>query len=362
MNKSHFSYYSILFIIFLLIVILNLHEHLNYGDDLNIKSNNDINQDNKKELYEYYSKRTEEIINSNGIEEALKYINETVRKNTKYGLTHMIMHIVGHEAYHKTANLKKALSYLPDCSFTEECFWDFDGYQHGVFQAYFRNNKNIKPVSTLMQQACSEYYNTTLLTSDNLSKRLISTQCFHALGHALMDFNNNDVFKSLSDCEMLPDDVMKDRCYYGVFMENSYLQVPFYEPNAPRPLITNGTIIPICEKVKESQKFTCSNFVAWTMLLKGEDINRSLSLCFDLEEKYRRPCISLAAKHFIPNIFKDDFPRMVDICKNLGHYEETCIGAVAEGIRQGGTGPQYKNFPFCDIVNPKFKKSCLNSV
>lgn len=361
MNKPKLSFALILLILLLLIALFGLFWHQNARNELKDGKNGDIDRYGKKETYEYYSKKTIEILNSKGIIEALKYVNETVSKNAGYGLTHMIIHIIGHEAYHKTGSLKKAMSYLPECSFTEECFWDYDGYQHGVFQSFFDYNRNVKPVSELMQQACSEYYNSTLLASNNVSKRLISTQCFHALGHALMSLNNNDVFRSLSDCEKLPEEIMKDRCFYGVFMENSYLQIPYYEPNAPRPFAADETIT-ICKNVKDNQKLPCSNFVAWSMLIKGEDINKSFGLCFELEEKYRRPCVSLAAKHFIPNLLRDNFTGMIETCENLGPYEEICIAGIAAGIRQRGAGAQYKNFPFCDIVNAKFKKSCLNSV
>ena len=96
----------------------------------------------------------------------------------------------------------------------------------------------------LMLASCSEYFDISSINDfSDRNKRVLARECFHAVGHALMYSNENDVFEALFQCDKLPHEWMKDSCYYGAFMEQVFLYYSDYHPRLSRPFVDDGTMV-----------------------------------------------------------------------------------------------------------------------
>lgn len=311
--------------------------------------------------YPCYSAKVHAIAMAEGISAALNYADKVIGEGSRYTIMHLVMHTVGHDAYHLTHDLDRAFAYLPPEARTPEHYFDFDGYQHGVLMAFFEDRKDAVPLRALMRESCASYVAVMKPSAlPDWYQRIGSEQCFHGVGHALMAARENDVMKSLSDCDALPQHWMRDLCAHGVFMENFYLYFPFYEPGEARPFAKGWTMRPLCAHVPEEYREACARFVGWTLAItEPGDFHNAFAECRLLPGSHRNACVAEAARHALPAFFRDDFPAMVSICeKETPDYLDTCLTNAAVGIRQGNAGRANKDKPFCDLVHQESRESC----
>ena len=308
-------------------------------------------------IHKCYKGKLIDILHSKGIKASLEFANSTINTKTNYLLGHIILHELGHKAYHKTSDLNKTLQFLPSCFYTTECLWRFDGFKHGVFQSYFKDKLKEKPMVDIIREACEPYFDSSMLNAPlNSSDRFLSAHCFHASGHAIMAATNNDVSKSLFYCDELPDFKMKDICYYGVFMEYTFLYIYNQkEPSIP----SNISMVELCSTLDGRQKFLCSHFVAWQYFFTGKNYNYSLSRCLVLDKNYTVPCILIGARLILPAVFKNNFDKIIEACKDFGpELVNACISGAAFGIRQGVAGYNFEDYPFCSLPKIPNQSDC----
>lgn len=312
---------------------------------------------NQPELNKCHIDRTYELVKKNGIKVALAYVSGVVIKETNYSTTHQVMHLVGREAYYKTKDLGKAFAYLPANAFSAPELIYYDGYQHGILQAFFLEQKNT-PVSELIEKACPE---NVVMPDLNYYQEDRGDNCFHGIGHALMFMSHNDVYASLQYCEALPHLIKQHWCYIGVFMEDSYLYSPLYDPLAPKPFVTDDAMVSLCASVKEEQQGECANYVgrAYWAAHYG-DVKGAIDQCFLVARPYRKACVYRLAHFSLPAFFRTDYQSMIDVCKESGQeYEESCILAAADGILRGATGYGSTKEAFCDLLEGELQRKCM---
>ena len=210
---------------------------------------------------ECYNQLVNAAIEADGIGGALHYAMNVVLETDGQGMNHMAMHLIGRAAYDETHDRRKALAYLPSLAHTGNFYLRYEGYQHGVLQAFFSDRSRSEPIAERIRESCNEYFdpswaNPAPYEYSHTYAWTAARQCSHGVGHALMHANGNDVKKSLPYCEVLSYPWMQDRCAFGVFMEHSYLYWPDYDPGHPRPLANGDSMAPLCEALPE--KFTPS--------------------------------------------------------------------------------------------------------
>lgn len=312
-----------------------------------------------------YTERARSIVKTKGIQAALAYTAETVRRDSIFSYAHMTLHAVGQEAYRKTGDVTEALAYLTLPSLKQDYFYYDDGFSHGVFQAYFFENKDKKTLAELVHGACGKYIdNPELVVSADNERWLPFRECFHGVGHALVFKNGYDVEKSLSQCDKLPHKDMREWCYYGAIMESSYLYVPAYESHVPRPRDMSTSMASLCPKLQKQHQRQCSNFVgrAYVQATRG-DIMGGLKQCDLVDRRYRQGCIEHVAWLFIPMFNRESFSDMAEVCKTVEpKYQEGCIQAVAVGLGRGTGGKIENKEAFCDLTDAALKSTCLESL
>ncbi len=305
-----------------------------------------------------FFKAAREIVRKKGVPEALHYAHEVVAQQVSLGLSHAVMHVIGQEAYLLHRSLEMALSYIPAASRSIEHFAEYEGYEHGVAQAFFSVNKSQKAVADLAREYCSKYYGP--LPSPKTIPWLEARQCFHALGHALMFVNENDLSASLSHCEALPQEWMEQRCRYGVFMEQTYSYSSLYSSVMGGPPVSGSQIsmAELCENLEGRYLALCSSFVG-RAYLEGHprQFPGAFEDCRRVNKEYQYDCLFEFAWIFLP-LVRSDFQKMMELCRLAGEYEAVCIDGVAYGISTGRGGRENKGRPFCDFVEEKFRPSC----
>lgn len=118
---------------------------------------------------------------------------------------HQITHVIGRTA---------ATAYAADVSeaYTHGDNFCWSGYYHGVMETVIATIGRDKVVPQ----------------ANNICKTLREKQrysfyhynCVHGMGHGFMEVEQDELFKSLIDCDGLADSWERSSCYGGVFMEN----------------------------------------------------------------------------------------------------------------------------------------------
>lgn len=120
--------------------------------------------------------------------------------------------------------------------------------------------------------------------------------CVHGLGHGLMLISDNELPKSLKDCDSLTGSWEKSSCYGGVFMEN----------------------VMVDHRGGEA---------------KYLDPNRLLYPCDSVNEKYQRDCYLMQTSYMM-KVTHSDFGKIFTECAGAGIYSDTCwqsLGRDASG-------------------------------
>lgn len=324
---------------------------------------NEFQNDNYQE-FKCFEQSIYRIIDTQGLEAALAYTDKVIRKKSIFGYTHMLTHTIGHMAYHKTKDYQKAISYLPP----PEEKWAggyeirFSGFRHGAMGALFSEYISEGSAHELTKIVCGEYFDIPEGTPQERSEGY--THCFHGVGHALMMAHQNDVARSLSSCEELPNARMRDWCYYGVFMENSYLFSEGYGKQRPRPDVTGDSMAPLCLSMAEKYRRHCSLFMGGAYLAAHRnDFKGVVNDCQRIGKSYEEDCIINAARLFVTSQLQNDFSKMITTCKEfVKKYEERCIYALSVGIASEGYSYSQKNQQtFCGLVEEKYREGCSNA-
>src|SRR3989344_2985171 len=146
-----------------------------------------------QELIKCFNQKVHEIGQTQGIDAALKYANEKVIGSQPYGVVHLLMHIIGRDAYHYTKNIQKGLAYLPKDTFEEKNFINYDGYRHGLFQAFFYENRDKEDPLILIRKACPTLGSSASEDKDVSYRQEGDENCFYGVGPALMYAKGNIV-------------------------------------------------------------------------------------------------------------------------------------------------------------------------
>ncbi len=318
--------------------------------------------------YQCYSDTARQIANADGFQAAFQYLNNAGREFGYHNVLHMAMHEVGRAAYSQTGNLDLAIEFF--FSVQDPRHYDFalDGYRHGIFQAFFVEQKDSQSMDALIQQACGMHMPADVSRDPSRPREDAANQCFHGVGHALMFAYENDVLRSLLACDRTPQPWMQDWCYYGVFMENSYRYSslpPFSAQGKARPFAAGEDMTALCGEVSEQQRPACARFVARAVFMSAfprrpEDFQRGFDQCrlVDVDEYYRQLCVRDAAVLFIPPLFKNDFKKMFALCESARSYQGSCIEGVAAGVSLGTAGFSNRDRPVCDVVGEQFGSRC----
>ena len=251
-------------------------------------------------------------------------------------LCHDFLHVIGRTAYDKYRDFNKAVIYHQDfCN---------SGYIHGLFESYFRSNKD--PFKNLAKM-CE--YSTDVRAFDRW-------QCQHGIGHGLMYYTAGDVGESLYICESALSEEATIDCRNGVVMELWNSELLAKEPD----FINKNNPLKTCENMSIA-KTECYVYVPVYMhQTLHMDFKSILEVCADIDNNYRSVCAQgVGSESLKRNMY--DLDSVVSACSYADNAsdESSCLfGAASMYVNQKAS--YEAGLEFCALIPKTYQEECQN--
>lgn len=186
------------------------------------------------------------LLKTKGSQAAFAYTEQEIQTNPSFAKScHPLMHELGHAAYTYYGGYAQAMQHSNDvCD---------SGYIHGVLESYFGSGIDIQQA---LQTAC-----------DTTTSVFNQWQCYHGLGHGVMLVSLENIPRSLSLCNTLPNTFAKNACINGVYMQHFVVT----SDNGYIPK-TNPTSLQDCSSQPAPNKGTCYDYApsAYLTIYSGQ--------------------------------------------------------------------------------------------
>jgi len=278
-----------------------------------------------------YREAAARILTEDGVAPALSYVGERVSPRTGYAFAHLILHDIGEYAYGMSGDLDEALAQLERYRTSappDKDLLPFDGFVHGVVSSYFLASGDPHTYPRLMQEICQSSRSMPGVTRSEAS-------CHHALGHGLVHASANRIAPALTACVTAGTTTAREGCYYGAFMELSFLYLPGYHPGAPRPDSKDASLKELCVNLSEDARPHCMHFVGQSYLhAHPKDFDGAFAECAGLGE-FDEICAKRLGQVMVTNYVRDEHEAQVFCKRYAGLLEDVCFDAAREAIDLG---------------------------
>ncbi len=216
---------------------------------------------------------------------------------------HQLTHIIGRTVALRYNDV--ALAYQEGDNFC------WSGFYHGVMETVAQKlgpKKIVGQINTICANVPGkdkysfEYFN-----------------CVHGLGHGLMAISDNELPKSLSDCEKLVGSWEQSSCYGGVFMEN----------------------------VMADNREHVTKYL---------DPKRPLYPCDSIDDKYQSDCYLMQTSYMM-KVTKSDFPRIFELCVGAGKYKDICWQSLGRDASGSTVSDIQRTHDICELGRSFEQKS-----
>lgn len=284
--------------------------------------------------YICYGIQTQRILKTEGVDAAIRYVRSVILVNHGYNLAHILMHAVGEATYYKeNRDIGKTVAYLkPHLTSIDdrEAFINgYDGFYHGAISAYFADRLHEESLPKLISNICGGSIIVPGITSH-------SFVCYHAVGHGVMHALGNKLGEAIKVCAELDNELAQQGCYFGIFMEESFLYAPIYHKGAARPDVKGSSLLSVCKPLTGAKVEYCTFFVGQVYLTTHpSDLRGAFKECKKLKN-FVRPCMMRLAFAYIPQIDPGDYNKLIQICDYAGtEYRSECISYMNQELQTG---------------------------
>lgn len=229
------------------------------------------------------------------------------------------------------------------------------GCYHGAMEQYFSEAQLESTEASLKQQIAT-------ICGDETSFRtpLIYYECEHGLGHAAMFITVNDLPQALALCDILDSIKQKERCYSGVFMENSSSST---STDHPTKYVSKTDSMYPCSILEERYLHMCYTYQSsYFAEITHYDWKQVASLCGKVPEKYRSDCFMTIGSNQVG--FTQDTSVMITNCLSMPMlpFQEACIQGVMGSFSSRFPGKPDRMIAFCSKVPEKYKPFCYQAI
>lgn len=279
------------------------------------------------------------FFNHFGLKKSLDLLERNEDYQEVYARCHEVTHFLSRSEYEK---LKSIADVYSQCNST--CH---GGCYHGTLEAYLKENSDID-----FALICGKI--------DDYDKPLIFYECFHGLGHAAMYVEDMDLLASLRMCDKINDTANRERCYSGVFMENSSSSTSLDHPG--KYTKADDPYFP-CNSLEEKYLSLCYRYQSsYFSLLVKHDWQKVAGLCLGVPEDYRHECFRTIGTNQVG--FTKDPLKMRANCYLMptDDFRNTCITGVISSFAYRFVGDGDKMINFCSSVEDNYKESCYKQI
>lgn len=276
------------------------------------------------------------------LQEIINTFQENINTLEFFSNCHTALHFLGQEEYKKGQNVTQSLiSGTPLC---------FAGYYHGVLEEHFRqNNLDVTNMLDLKNEAKSICGN-----KNSFAAEREYFECLHGLGHALIFALDGELPISLKVCDELNDEVDRNWCYSGIFMENSTSSTNSDHPS--KYLRENEPLYP-CTILENKYLKTCYTLQSFYLAEINEfDWPKISQACMKINLEFRNNCFNAIGQVLVG--FTQDVGLISKTCESLKTGQEDCVQGAAGALSGRYNKDIVKLENFCNSLI-KHKNICL---
>jgi len=281
-----------------------------------------------------------------GLAETLKVFKENEEHPEVYARCHEVSHYLSRLEYEKVKSIAKVYS---QCDST--CH---GGCYHGTMEAYLKERTNEIGFNLNNQFAkiCGR--------ENDYQKPIELNECVHGMGHAAMFVTDMELKQSLKLCDTIANQEYKERCYTGVFMENSSSSTSF--DHASIYIKKDDPFYP-CNSLETKYQPLCWQYQSsYFSIISNQDWKKVSDLCLQIPTKYQDRCFRTIGTNqvgFTPvlEIMKSDCDLMPS-----ENFKNICVAGVVSSLSYRFVGDMQKMIDFCSLSDSQNKESCFKQI
>lgn len=279
----------------------------------------------------------------------LSQILQTLKLNEDYpevyARCHEVTHYLSRFEYEKQKNIAKVYA---QCDST--CH---GGCYHGTMEAFLKEKEGEAGNNLAKEFAkiCSK--------TENYSRPLEFNECLHGLGHAAMFVTEMELKESLALCDTLGEKKFIERCYTGVFMENSSSSTSFDHKSIY--IKADDPFYP-CNALEEKYQSVCWQYQSsYFSILNGQNWAKVTQMCLQIPASYQDKCFRTIGTNQVG--FSSSLQTMKDGCDHVpAHFKNICIAGVISSLSYRFVDNIQKMSDFCALVDVENKESCYKQM
>ena len=293
-----------------------------------------------------YRQAAQALYESLGLSQNLEIFKTNEEYPQVYARCHEVTHYLSRLEYERLGNLSKVYS---QCDAT--CH---GGCYHGTLEAYLKEKDGEKNFNLQNDFAkiCGK--------EDDYQKPIEYNECFHGLGHAAMFVTEMELFDSLKLCDTVKDQKLKERCFTGVFMENSSSSTSFDHKSI---YIKEDDPFYPCNSLDEKYQAVCWQYQSsYFAIISGQDWQKVAGLCLKVPEKYQERCFRTIGTNQVG--FTSSLQTMKSDCDLMptGEVRDICVKGDVSSLAYRFVGDSRKMIDFCLLANPENRESCFKQM
>jgi len=290
-------------------------------------------------FFSCFSEYVRPYIRAQGIDELVTVIDQEIQEdlNSQGGSLdrcHDVMHVIGQIGASEVGSQQT----LQECSTVcgAGCF-------HGVVEDYVAKSGDL---SQAMTSLCKE-------TDDPQFNRSLWA-CFHGLGHGVGTLIG-EAIESFEMCDLAPNELGRENCSYGVFME-LFETSSFGHETLPIP----ADLRSFCDSLWGIHQEVCYGYSGLLALQRDNSIDSAALACSSVPQDHELSCISHLG-NMAYYYYQDDLDELRLFCTQFGEEAELecMLGMLQESVN---SDPQARiGFALCDSLQDQGKQQTAQS-
>lgn len=280
-----------------------------------------------------------------GLSQTLQTLKTNEEYPEVYARCHEVTHYLSRSEYDKQKNIAKVYS-LCDSTCHGGCY-------HGTMEAYLKEKQ-------LADESVQAQFTKVCGKAEDYQRDLEFNECLHGLGHAAMFVTEMELLQSLALCDNISGLKEKDRCYTGVFMENSSSSTSLDHKNIY--IKADDPYYP-CNSLDEKYQSMCWQYQSsYFAIIQNQDWVKVAQMCLRVPPQYQDRCVRTIGTNqvgFTPQllVMKQDCDLMPD-----AHFQSVCVEGVISSFAYRFVGDIDKMNEFCSLVEPQNKEACFKQM
>lgn len=292
-----------------------------------------------------YKKAADLFSKQLGLKTTLEIFKANEQYPEIYSRCHEATHYLSRNEYEKVKSIAQVYS---QCNST--CH---GGCYHGTLEQYLaEKDLTYSRLKGEFPKVCG--------TPADFATPLVFNECMHGLGHAAMFVTDMEVRDSLTLCDTLEAGKEQERCFSGVFMENSSSSTNNDHPG--RYVKRDDPLFP-CNVLDEKYAKICWRYQSSHFaLITNHNWSETAALCQRVPERYQDDCVRTIGTNQVG--FTQDTTLMRKNCSLMpnSHFQETCLQGVISSFAYRFVGDEQRMENFCTSVKEKFQEACFKQM